>query len=429
MQEGRLMSFRFPRAPHFIVVAEPWPPHVYLEQASVMGPLKVTGPMGQLMDSLAQSLNFTYSVVQKDGYWGAPQTDGSWNGMIGSVVRQEADIGLGPFGMSNSRSQVVDFTIPVFLEMLHVLVSRPMPKPDPWGFVAPFTWHVWAAILTSFVCMVAISVTVWNLLGFGEHASSWSHAWAFYSIIISQSLPWVPAGITMRLPVGVWMLLALVMIRSYSGALTSLLAVKTVEIKYNSLKDVLDDKKLTLLMEGSTALTTHLQTVEEGIYGDLARESRKRAVFVKASETYAAAYELIPDGHHAMLVENVVCRKVYSDYFSMTGKCDFYMSTGNFWRLIYAMIVQRGSLLDQLLNVRIQAINEFGIYERWALDQMPNMTHCMKTPRKIKSNEPFSLADLWAVFLLLGAGNALATVLLLSECLVFAHLRSTCCSL
>lgn len=63
-----------------------------------------------------------------------------------------------------------------------------------------------------------------------------------------------------------------------------------------------------------------LQTVKEGVYGDLARESRTRAKFVKASETYAAAYDLIPDGRHAMLVENVVCRKVYSDYFSMTGE-------------------------------------------------------------------------------------------------------------
>lgn len=44
-----------------------------------------------------------------------------------------------------------------------------------------------------------------------------------------------------------------------SGALTSLLAVKTLEVKYDSLRDVLDDKSLTLLMEGSTALTAHLQ--------------------------------------------------------------------------------------------------------------------------------------------------------------------------
>ena len=60
--------------------------------------------------------------------------------------------------------------------------------------------------------------------------------------------------------------------------------------------------------------------MKDGVYGDLAHESRLRAKFVKASETYDAAYNLIPDGRHAMLVENVVCRKIYSDYFSMTGE-------------------------------------------------------------------------------------------------------------
>ena len=52
-------SYRFPKAPHFIVAAESWPPHVYLQRSSQSGNLKVSGPMGQLMDALAASLNFT----------------------------------------------------------------------------------------------------------------------------------------------------------------------------------------------------------------------------------------------------------------------------------------------------------------------------------------------------------------------------------
>ncbi|XP_063885885.1 glutamate receptor-like [Scylla paramamosain] len=424
LQTVRPLSFKFARAPHFMVAAEPWPPHVYIKQSLSSGALGVTGPMGRLMDVLATSLNFTYSVIQKDGYWGAPQADGSWNGMIGTVLRQEADIGLGPFGMSDSRSKVVDFTIPVFLEMLHVLVNRPLPQPDPAGFLAPFTWYVWVGILAGLVCVVATSVIVVRLLGFGGHPDVWHHVWAFYSVTVSQNLPWVPKAVTSRFTFCLWMLLAVVIVRSYSGALTSLLAVKTLAVKYDSLRDVLDDTGLTLLMEGSTALTTHLQTVKEGVYADLARESRVRAKYVKASETYAAAYDLIPDGRHAMLVEDVVCRKVYSDYFSMTGRCDFYMSTKSFWRLIYAMIVQPGSPLRQLLDVRIRAIREFGIYERWALDQMPNMTHCLITPKKIKFQEPFSLADLWAVFLLLVGGFGLATLAFCSEFLLPTHLHT-----
>ncbi|XP_071542041.1 probable glutamate receptor [Panulirus ornatus] len=417
ISSGRTLTFKFPQAPHFKVAAEPWPPHVYLDAASD-GSIEVTGPMGQLLDTLALSINFTYSMVRGDGYWGAPQPNGSWNGMIGTVLRKEADIGLGPFGMSYTRSQVVDFTIPVFLEMLHVLVTRPQPQPDPWGFLAPFTWYVWVGLLASLVTVLVASLLTVRVLGFGGPSSVGRHVWAFYSISFTQALPWIPTADGLRVAFLLWMSVVLVLVRSYSGALTSMLAVKTVTVKYDSLRDVLDDPSLTLLMEGSTALTTHLQTVEMGVYGELARASQTRAQYVRASETYGAAYALIPDGRHAMLVENVVCRKIYSDHFSRTGRCDFYMSTGNFWRLIYAMVVPKGSPLGHLIDSRIHALREFGIYERWAMDQMPNVTHCLRTPKKLRLQEPYSLADLWAVFLILVGGATLGTAAFCLELLL-----------
>ncbi|XP_066985562.1 glutamate receptor-like [Macrobrachium rosenbergii] len=421
----RSMQFSFPRAPHFRVAAEEWPPHVYIrtdiEEGSkgrspqVMGKTVITGPMGKLMDELAHAMNFTYSVVQGDGYWGAPQGNGSWNGMIGTVLRGEADIGLGPFGMSYTRSQVVDFTIPVFIEMLHVIVQRPLPMPDPWGFVAPFTWFIWVGLLVAMVAIMIISFAITNILGFGGPRSLWKHFWATYSVAFSQTFPWKPNGLALQMTCFIWAIVIFIVTRSYSGALTSLLAVKNVPVKYDSLRDVLDDKTLNILMEGSTALTAHLQTVQSGIYYELAKASLTRAKYVKASETYGAAYSLIPKGHYAMLVENVVCRKIYSDYFSLTGRCDFYMSTGNFWQLIYAMIVSKGSPLRELMNVRIQSITESGIYEKWAIDQMPNMTHCLKMPTKVKAHEPYSLLDLWALFMLVGGGLVLATLVFACE--------------
>ncbi|MPC69002.1 hypothetical protein E2C01_063216 [Portunus trituberculatus] len=51
----------------------------------------------------------------------------------------EANMGLGPFGMTHARSQVADFTLPIFREVLHILTARPRPQPQPWGFLAPFT--------------------------------------------------------------------------------------------------------------------------------------------------------------------------------------------------------------------------------------------------------------------------------------------------
>ncbi|XP_047480330.1 probable glutamate receptor isoform X2 [Penaeus chinensis] len=353
--------------------------------------------MANFLDVLAKSLNFTYSVVLGDGYWGAPDANGTWNGMIGMLLREEADFGLGPFGMTHARSEVVDFTMPIFREVLHILVSRPRPEPDPWGFLAPLSWHVWVALALSCLVIAVVAVSVVWTLGFGGPSSIQQHLWAVYRIFLSQTLTWVPAGLSLRVTLWLWLTTVLVVMRSYSGALTSLLAVRTVPIKYDSLEDVLKDSSITLLLEGSTALTGHLQTANEGLYGQLAEAVRTRGRTIRASRMQEEAYAHIPHGRHAMFLEAVGCNKVYSDHFSRTGQCDFYMSRGVFWKLFYALVVPKDSPLRELINARILALREFGIYERWALDQVPNRTHCLKLPTKLKLQEPYSLLGLWSL--------------------------------
>ena len=51
---------------------------------------------------------------------------------------QEADIALGPFGLTYSRSRVVDFTSPILIDYYRILVRRPRSEPDPIGFLRPF---------------------------------------------------------------------------------------------------------------------------------------------------------------------------------------------------------------------------------------------------------------------------------------------------
>ncbi|XP_037800534.1 probable glutamate receptor [Penaeus monodon] len=407
------LKFKFLRAPHLRIAAESWPPHVQVERVEAEGGQVVTraaGPMANFLEVLAKSLNFTYSVVLGDGYWGAPDANGTWNGMIGMLLREEADFGLGPFGMTHARSEVVDFTMPIFREVLHILVSRPRPEPDPWGFLAPLSWHVWVALALSCLVVAVVAVSVVWTLGFGGPSSIQQHLWAVYRVFLSQTLTWVPAGLSLRVTIWLWLTTVLVVMRSYSGALTSLLAVRTVPIKYDSLEDVLKDSSIKLLLEGSTALTGHLQTAKEGLYGQLAEAVRTRGRTIRASRMQEEAYAHIPNGRHAMFLEAVGCNKVYSDHFSRTGKCDFYMSRGVFWKLFYALVVPKNSPLRELINARILALREFGIYERWALDQVPNRTHCLKLPTKLKLQEPYSLLGLWAVFALFGTGMAIAVV-------------------
>ncbi|XP_076038908.1 putative glutamate receptor [Oratosquilla oratoria] len=404
----------FPKAPHLIVTAEEWPPHIYVRPGP-SGSASISGPMAQLLESLAESINFTYTVIQGDGYWGAPQENGEWNGMIGTVLRQEAEVGLGPFGMTNLRADVVDFTTPVFLEKSRILVRRPRPEPNPWGFLSPLTWFVWVGLFGSALLIVVTSLVIGSVLNMDQRSSFLDYFWAVFSIFFSQSLTWTPRGNSLRIVFWLWIIITLIVMRSYSGALTSLLAVKTVAIKHDSLQDVIEDTGLKLIFEGSTALTAYMERAESGTYRELYESSRGRSLFFQASKMAEAAYRFIPGGSHAMLLEDVGCKKIYSDHYSRTGRCEFYMSSTTFWPIIYAMIVQKGSPLRRLIDARILALNEFGIYERWANARMPNMTACIKTPTKLTIHESYALKDLWAVFLLLGCGLLLALLLFAFE--------------
>ena len=55
---------------------------------------EVTGSFPDLLNSLANTMNFTYTIgPPPDMKWGGQQENGSWNGMMDQVVKEEIDFG------------------------------------------------------------------------------------------------------------------------------------------------------------------------------------------------------------------------------------------------------------------------------------------------------------------------------------------------
>ena len=46
-----------------------------------------------------------------DGGWGSRNEDGSWNGMVGMIVRGESEIAVSDFFITDERNNFVDFSI------------------------------------------------------------------------------------------------------------------------------------------------------------------------------------------------------------------------------------------------------------------------------------------------------------------------------
>jgi len=63
--------------------------------------------MPKLFKIIASELNCTWSLdPSKDGLFGATKEDGTWNGIIGELIRGELDISLADLSVTSERARV-----------------------------------------------------------------------------------------------------------------------------------------------------------------------------------------------------------------------------------------------------------------------------------------------------------------------------------
>ena len=104
--------------------------------------------------SLQDVLNFTYNLSPPpDGAWGNMLEDGSWNGMIGQLMRDEIDIAPAEFTITALRSQVVDFNLPIAESHQKFFVKNPSEALNWTAFLDPLSPKCWMVIF-SFIAIV-----------------------------------------------------------------------------------------------------------------------------------------------------------------------------------------------------------------------------------------------------------------------------------
>lgn len=66
-----------------------------------------------------------FRLVKDNGYGSKLANDQSWNGMIGELVRHEADLAVAPLTITSQRESVVDFSKPWMNLGISILISKP----------------------------------------------------------------------------------------------------------------------------------------------------------------------------------------------------------------------------------------------------------------------------------------------------------------
>ena len=116
-----------------------------------------------LVEEISQILGFNYTIkLVDDGNYGSFNKEtGKWNGMIGELQAQKADLVVADITITYEREQGVDFTMPFMNLGVTILYKKPTKKdPNLFSFLSPLSFDVWIYIITAYLAVSLLLFTI-----------------------------------------------------------------------------------------------------------------------------------------------------------------------------------------------------------------------------------------------------------------------------
>ncbi|KAJ8005118.1 hypothetical protein DPEC_G00143330 [Dallia pectoralis] len=207
-----------------------------------------------ILKRLAKIVGFTYDLYLVTNGKHGKKIDGVWNGMIGEVVAQRADMAIGSLTINEERSEVVDFSVPFVETGISVMVSRSNGTVSPSAFLEPYSPAVWVMMFVMCLTVVAVTVFIFEFfspVGYNRSLSSGKKTggstftigksvWLLWAIVFNNSVPVEnPRGTTSKIMVLIWAFFAVIFLASY----TANLAAFMIQEEYIDTVSGLSDKK------------------------------------------------------------------------------------------------------------------------------------------------------------------------------------------
>ncbi|CAJ0946966.1 unnamed protein product, partial [Mesorhabditis belari] len=214
-----------------------------------------------LLNRMAKNLNFEYELnIVADGKYGEPKKNSSdWDGMIGEILRGEADMAVAPITVTALRLEVVDFTDP----FLQLGISMLMRKPDQksrvsiTSFLLPLTSRVWSITLVA-ILLTTVILTFVSYITATDTKKSFpilNSIWFLACILLRASSGYGCPTFASRVVSTAWWAFTLVLIAQYTANFAAVLTVAGRSMPFNSFEELGNQTEYTFgsIFGGSTA--------------------------------------------------------------------------------------------------------------------------------------------------------------------------------
>ena len=237
----------------------------------------------------------------------------------------------GPFDPTYSRSQSVDFSSLVSGDTYHVILPL-RAVDDPWSYFYPFDCEIWIfslCIIPIYILLCALADHIYfhNLQWFNwfefvirNFASEGHQSYKrIFGTLNNKKL-----SVYQKLLILSWTWFCFILIKSYSGNLTAMIARPKLNMKFTKAKDLLHQQEVALTIEDGVGAIEYMSRSPPGsamrkLIEKTERVDPERAFFDCFSKSHQQS------GRHAAICDVVSIKSRLSNDFTAHGHCNWYL--------------------------------------------------------------------------------------------------------
>ncbi|XP_048518841.1 glutamate [NMDA] receptor subunit 1 isoform X1 [Dendroctonus ponderosae] len=366
-----------------------------------------------LLKELSKKINFTYSLaLSPDGQFGSyalwnTSIKKEWNGLIGELVSERADMIVAPLTISPERAEFIEFSKPFKYQGITILEKKPSRSSTLVSFLQPFSNTLWILVMVSVHVVALVLYLLDRFSPFGrfklantdgteEDALNLSSAiWFAWGVLLNSGIgEGTPRSFSARVLGMVWAGFAMIIVASYTANLAAFLVLERPKTKLTGINDA----RLRNTMENLTCATVRSSAVDMYFRRQVELSNMYRTMEANNYDTAERAIADVKAGHLMAFIWDSSRLE-----FEAAQDCELVTAGELFGRSGYGIGLQKGSPWADDVTLAILDLHEGGFMEgldnKWILQG--NTQQCEqfeKTPNTL------GLKNMAGVFILVGAG-------------------------
>ncbi|EFX79320.1 hypothetical protein DAPPUDRAFT_319599 [Daphnia pulex] len=305
---------------HLVIGIIDIPPYVLIQHNPLKNISHVDGFVPHIISWMAEKFEY---VEPPDGAFGA-FVNGSWNGLVGLVVRGKIDIVATALSVTYPRSQVVDFTFSFSDDPMALLIPFPQLESTISAIAKPFQHEVWIGIGLSFL---VASVVLWVISRIQQNihhqslhgTTGWfTYFWFLFRAVINPNEV-INFTLATRLIIAAWCLMGIVFVNSYTSSLLSYLLAPTFLPVISTVQDLADSHIVQITSLKHTSADSALFAATSGSFAKLGASLRAHPE--NLLETLDNIEDIVFNQRKAFPYQETSLKQRIYDDFKATRQC------------------------------------------------------------------------------------------------------------